>query len=1012
MHEQTRNGKRAGFRLKHVLALLLAVVMLVSPMATVTVHGEETLTTGTSGDFQRTYKEGSYMKYRYDLHGDAVSYSGAPIVIQGGDYKETNLTKTGVLTVFANYEGKQNVVLIPAATEEQMEQDKLVSGGLQSEYIRYEAGYVIYEVTVPETGLYEVYLNYMAADGTSTAIERELWIDGELPFIESSYLNFSRVWTTDEELGSVKDGAGNELMPDTVEVRTWRTEPCNDNASYSFDPFQYYLTAGTHELKFISAKEPMMLAEVILTAVTELPSYESVKAEYAEKGYTVADITEPIRIEAENTTTTSETALRPNHNRSSANTTGVTGAFTYKHTQLNVIGGDRWRNPGQWMTWDITVPVSGLYNITIRGRQNSYTDQFSSRCLTINGEIPFAEAKTCKFAYSGDFTYYVLGEAETGEAFQFYFEAGKTYSIGLEATMGSAEALVARIDSAVNILTDVYRTFLMLIGGTPDVDRDYNFDEVFPEEIEILKQQAQELYDIADQMQEMTGMRSSNVTMLENTAKRLLKMANRTILIAENFSGFKSDITSMGNFIYNMNSQPLQMDSIYISPSKKSLPRCEPSFFVGIAHEIKLFYYSFVVDYTVVGSEATQAADPLTVWFSGGREQAQILKTLIEDDFSLKYPDIPVNMRISATALLQAALAGIAPDVSMSGASIDLAMRGALVNLKELEGYDEVEKRFVPAAMTGLTYQGGVYGLPNTVDFEVMVYRTDVLEDLGLAIPQTWNDVYDMLPELQNNNLNFGMPAINNRWLTFMYQSGVELYRGEGNDVGYMTNLDSEGAIDAFINYVELYRSYQIDLTISFLNRFRTGEAPLGITGFNFICDLNITAPELRGLWDVTMIPGTEREDENGQTYIDRTNVITPAGCCIMSKSEHIPEAWEFIKWWSSDEIQMDYCLNVESVLGISERISSANASVMEQQAWGAKILSMLLVARTWTKGTPVVPGDYYNTRAMTNAFTRAYADKTDARETLLDYIDEINEELTRKREEMGLAPVDPSKYQ
>ena len=37
-------------------------------------------------------------------------------------------------------------------------------------------------------------------------------------------------------------------------------------------------------------------------------------------------------------------------------------------------------------------------------------------------------------------------------------------------------------------------------------------------------------------------------------------------------------------------------------------------------------------------------------------------------------------------------------------------------------------------------------------------YRKDILSELGLNIPRTWEDVMEVIPELQKRNMNFGLP--------------------------------------------------------------------------------------------------------------------------------------------------------------------------------------------------------------------------------------------------------------
>ena len=592
--------------------------------------------------------------------------------------------------------------------------------------------------------------------------------------------------------------------------------------------------------------------------------------------------------------------------------------------------------------------------------------------------------------------------------------------MSLQVNLGVIEDLARRLDNSVTELMTVYRRLLMLIGATPDKERDYNFKQAMPNELKTMAVQADELDSILNDMLEATGERNSDMAVLERTSRRLRTMSAHEHTIAKNFTQFKSDVSAIANWILDLNYQPLELDYFLITSPEEKLPKANAGFFAGIGHELRLFISSFTTDYTSVGAEVS-ADEAVTVWFApgntagqvvgGGREQAQILKQMIDDDFTVNHPDVPVNLQlIDLSALLPATLAGKGPDVALQVAGtnpVQYAMRGAVVDLAQFSDYQEVAKRFFPSSLVQFQYLQGVYALPETQTYQVMFYRTDIMEELGLEVPQTWADVYDIIPELQNNYMNFGFPANTNNYYTLLYQNGGSLYRGEGETLGYATNLDSQTAVESFISYVDMYRSYKLDIQIDFQNRFRTGEVPIGVADFTTVNALSVTAPEIRGLWSFALVPGTERTDENGNTFIDRSVATSGNGCIILKKSKHPEKAWEFIKWWTSDTAQTRYCLEVEATMGVAARIPSANINVMYNQAWSTDDYKMLMAQRAWAKGIPEVPGGYYTTRHMDNAFNRTYTNKTDPRETLLDYIDDINAELTKKRAEMGIITAD-----
>lgn len=1024
MRRLTRNGgsrnhfAKAGRSLKRSVEVLLAAVMLMSVMTgALASYADETGEiaavdkTATSSNF----KEGSYSAYKAK-HADKPLYQGADIIIPAADYTDTNTN----ISVFEMYEGVQNAVLMKEKSAEQEDAESAEAGNAENqELVDYPKAYIDYKVTVPESALYEIYFKYFPIEGKNSDIEREIMIDGEYPFQEATYLAFSRIFRDTESVGTVFDTAGNEIRPNTEESPEWTVKYLNDDRGYYFDSFRFYLEAGEHEIRLLSVREPMLLAEIGLGVADELPTYAEVKAEYEAKGYKETS-GQTVKIEAEATNQKSASSIYPYHSRASVSTTGVNGKFTYDHTQVNVIGGDRWATAGQWISWTITVPETGLYRISARGRQNVNKSMSSGRCLMIDGEIPFAEAENCEFFYDADFTMYTLGDAEVGEPFLFYFEAGREYTMTLKVTLGSIEELARRLDDSVTELMTVYRRLLMLIGASPDKERDYDFRKVMPDELETMAVQADVLMDIMNDMLEVTGERNSNMAILERTAKRLRTMSERDITIAKNFSQFKSDISAISNWILELNSQPLELDYFLVTSPDVKLPKANAGFFAGIGHELRLFISSFTTDYTSVGAEVS-ADDAVTVWFAptsaagqvvgGGREQAQILKQMIEDDFSVQHPDIAVNLQlIDLNALLPATLAGKGPDVALqvSGTTpVQYAMRGAVVDLAEFDDYEEVSQRFFASSLVQFQYLDGVYALPETQTYQVMFYRTDIMEELGLDVPETWADVYDIIPELQNNNMNFGFSAVTTNYYTLLYQNGGSVYRGEGDTLGYATNLDSTTAIDSFISYVDLYRSYKLEVTIDFQNRFRNGEVPIGIADFTTVNALSVTAPEIRGLWSFALIPGTERIDEDGNTYVDHSVASSGNGSIILKKSKNPEDAWEFLKWWTSDSAQTRYCLEVEATMGEAARIPSANINVMYSQAWTTDEYKLLMTQRSWAKGIPEVPGGYYTTRHIDNAFNRTYADQTDPRETLLDYIDDINSELTKKRSEMGIITAD-----
>lgn len=75
------------------------------------------------------------------------------------------------------------------------------------------------------------------------------------------------------------------------------------------------------------------------------------------------------------------------------------------------------------------------------------------------------------------------------------------------------------------------------------------------------------------------------------------------------------------------------------------------------------------------------------------------------------------------------------------------------------------------SAMIPYKYNGKYYALPETQSYDMLFYRTDVFEELGLVPPETWQDFYEMIPILQQNNMLIGIPESQRTFEALLYQN-------------------------------------------------------------------------------------------------------------------------------------------------------------------------------------------------------------------------------------------------
>ena len=218
-----------------------------------------------------------------------------------------------------------------------------------------------------------------------------------------------------------------------------------------------------------------------------------------------------------------------------------------------------------------------------------------------------------------------------------------------------------------------------------------------------------------------------------------------------------------------------------------------------------------------------------------------------------------------------------------------------------VEYVDEKDESKGYKVIDGIERNGIVsYGLPYTIDFPMLFYRKDIFVELGLDVPETWDDVEAVIRALSENQMEMGFSQAMTQ--IYMYQNGIEWFESAENyldyyenpeeitrnskeylrTVGIGSNLDSNGALDAFQRMTEWFTLYGEPVSFDFANRFRTGEMPIAIAAYTTYNQLKVFAPEIAGLWEFVQLPGVERVDEEGNKYIDHSTPGTPQAVMMM----------------------------------------------------------------------------------------------------------------------------------
>ena len=861
-----------------------------------------------------------------------------------------------------------------------------------------------------KAGLYNLYLEYYTEPGKNVSIERAVYVNGEIPFSNADDVNFTRVWVDDVErnengdLVFATDIYGNEIAPDQKEVNRWTSLYFYDNLGFEVDPLKFSFKDGKNTIKLESLKEDMTIGCIKLVPIKETVAYEQYIAECESKGYAnYAD--DEIVIQGESPTYKSDRTLYPTVDVASASTSKTDKKQSAYLQSVNVIGGTNWQYSQQAITWTVpSTAKAGLYALNFKARKNTSEGMISSRKLYINGEIPFEECKAIAFKYSTDWEL-VSPQTESGENCLVYLQPGDT--ITLESTLGEMGAILHNAEEALNSINEIYRNIIMITGSSPDTARDYQLEKLIPNVIDNMKTQAEALSQIVEDIVAFTEDKGSAMSSLETLSRQMLLFNENPEKIAKQLDTFKTNISSFGTWINDANNTPLEIDYISLSSPDKKPANAQLGVWTKLSYSFNRFISSFVVDYNAIGTleEIKDKKDTITVWMTSGRDQYQQLRQLINNSYTTQTGN-QVNLElVNVGALLSAVVAGIGPDVildQLKTEPVNYALRNAIQSLSVFDDLDEVLERFSDEAIVPYTFYNGettdIYALPEKQNFYMLFYRKDVLAELGLGIPNTWDQLIQCITVLNKNNMEFGMPQMLNVYHTMLLQYGGTMFTADNK----ATNLKTTEATKAFKLWTNFFVNYDCPRTYDFKNRFRTGEMPLGVEDYTLYNTLEVSAPEIRGLWGFTSVPGVVGEDGK----INRSNDLTTSCCFILKDNTNIELSWEFLKWWTSAEIQSDYGNRIESALGTSARYNPANTEAFQQLPWTTEQLSALNTQLETSKSLPEIAGSYFITRHILNAFRKVVYKSKDARDTLYDYSNVIDNEITRKRQEFGL-PVD-----
>lgn len=844
------------------------------------------------------------------------------------------------------------------------------------------------QIEIQQEGMYSFGMSYKAMDNNLSDLKIGLQIDGKYPYESAKALPFPRMWMDEETI--MKDSKGNEFAPSQVPYDEYYFNYTSNSLTEGNPKYLFYLSQGVHNISVLYVESQIDVEYIQFGSSDTASEYSAPSNKKLYKG-------EPIVLEGERATVKSSYFLSGKSDTSSINVT----PHNAHNSVINFVGGGNWKNIGETIVWTTPELEEGYYNIGFSYRQNSVIGGKTYRTMTVDGKLPFKEAEAIGFAYGDDWQNSIFSDEEE-KPYLVYLSAG-VHQIALTVTAGELSSVKENLQKAISMLGELYVEINMITGETVDIYRDYELFVQIPDMEERLVEIKRLLTTTAENILNITESDSgSNYAVIQNMIQVIEQMLNNKFESHRYKNYYYTNYCSVSAVLQDLRNMPLDLDKILLFSPETEEPFEKEGFFKKLVFSAERFIASFINEYSISNTEDSKK---ITIWVNWGRDQAQVLSSLIQRSFTPK-TDIDVDLQLVNATVIQAILSGNGPDCILQYARsepVNLAMRGVLYDLSKFEDLQSVLSRFAKGAELPYRYKDGLYALPDTQTFFMMFYRKDIFEELGFPIPETWDEFREVSKLLARNNMNAWLPnntamdvaQINagigsiNIFPSMLLQNGLSVYTEDGKS----TNLKSAEVMAVFNDWTDYYRKMKFPVSLDFYNRFRTGTTPLGIASYTMYTTLKVAAPEISGLWGMTAIPGTIKEDGS----ISHISSGGGTGCAILKQSDNPEDAWEFLKWWTSAEIQLSYSNDVESALGPSGRIALSNIDAIKSLSWDEGILEELVGAWGEVEEIPEYPGSYYVARSVYQAFWNVVNANENPKDMLLKFGQEANDEIARK---------------
>jgi multiple sugar transport system substrate-binding protein len=264
-------------------------------------------------------------------------------------------------------------------------------------------------------------------------------------------------------------------------------------------------------------------------------------------------------------------------------------------------------------------------------------------------------------------------------------------------------------------------------------------------------------------------------------------------------------------------------------------------------------------------------------------------------------------------------------------------------------------------ALSDVTYEGNVYGLPYYADTISFLYNANILDEHGIDVPATWDDVMAAAEELKASGMDRPIVYEYNQELPNFFDAFVAQVYGRGGDL-FDEDLDAvfdDPDNEAFRHLEWIREAFEKELVqpenheSNVITTMNTGQHAFTVVYNYVLAAMNNEAEQpLAGQFALAPMPGEENSTLGFAKFyaVSSTTAENP---------ERAEAAWKFIEFMAGEPYDVAKRWAVEHGLGFGQLPLLEDEEVRE--AWGKWVEMEVLSeqvenarAGTWTEWTAV----------------------------------------------------------